>query len=254
MSGWIKMSVSLRTHPKVVRMASALKTDRLRVIGGLHAVWCVFDAHTEDGMLEGYTLDAIDTDLGWRGFGAAMQAIGWLIESDSGLHAPEYETHNGATAKRRAMETSRKGNARKKSAIDPHDDQPQIGQLSACDADKLRNREEKRREEEKTRLSDGLQLAASAQAPTPPPPFLGDANSSELNGRHVVALAASWELPEAWGVDAEALGWKPAEVLKESERFRQYWTAGKGSATRRSVKGWRQSWSNWLSKAERYAR
>jgi uncharacterized protein YdaU (DUF1376 family) len=83
----------------------------------------------------------------------------------------------------------------------------------------------------------------------PPPEFTGE-NADELNGRAVVALSATWELPGQWGIDAQALGWKPKEILHEAERFRQYWTSGKGAGKRRSVKGWRQGWSNWLSKAE----
>lgn len=93
----------------------------------------------------------------------------------------------------------------------------------------------------------------SAAPPTPPPDFDGR-NAEILNGKHVVAIAAAWDLPGEWGCDAEALGWQPAEVLRESEKFRQYWVAGKGAGTRRSVKGWRQSWSNWLEKASREKR
>jgi uncharacterized protein YdaU (DUF1376 family) len=93
----------------------------------------------------------------------------------------------------------------------------------------------------------------SAAPPTPPPDFDGR-NSEILNGKSVVAIAAAWDLPGEWGCDAEALGWQPAEVLRESEKFRQYWVAGKGAGTRRSVKGWRQSWSNWLEKASREKR
>ena len=92
---------------------------------------------------------------------------------------------------------------------------------------------------------DGPPLRA---APPPPPDFDGR-NSETLNGKAVVAIAGAWELPEAWGVDAEALGWNASEVLREAEKFRQYWTAGKGKGKRRNVKGWRQSWSNWLAKA-----
>ena len=95
---------------------------------------------------------------------------------------------------------------------------------------------------------DGGSPPAGADPPTPPPAFDGR-NAEALNGRAVVSLASGWELPDQWGLDAEALGWKPAEVLREAERFRQYWTAGKGSGTRRAVKGWRQCWSNWLAKA-----
>jgi uncharacterized protein YdaU (DUF1376 family) len=92
--------------------------------------------------------------------------------------------------------------------------------------------------------------AQSADPPPPPPPFDGS-NAEALNGKAVVPLAATWDLPEPWGLDAEALGWKPAEVLREAEKFRQYWVSGRGVGTRRSVKGWRQSWSTWLDKAAR---
>jgi uncharacterized protein YdaU (DUF1376 family) len=88
----------------------------------------------------------------------------------------------------------------------------------------------------------------SAAPPTPPPPFDGT-NAGALNGRHVVAIAPHWELPADWGEDAEALGFVPSEVMREAEKFRQYWAKGKGAGKRRNVKGWRQSWSNWLAKA-----
>lgn len=93
--------------------------------------------------------------------------------------------------------------------------------------------------------------SASSLPPPTPPDFRGDANAGAIKPAALVLLAQTWELPEAWGMDAEALGWKPAEVIREAERFRQYWTAGKGAGKRRSVRGWRQSWSNWLGKAER---
>ena len=87
----------------------------------------------------------------------------------------------------------------------------------------------------------------SAQRAKPPAlPFDGK-NAEKLNGKAIVELADGFELPERWGLDAEALGWKPREVLLEAERFRQHWTQGKGQGTRRSVKGWRSSWSRWLA-------
>lgn len=90
--------------------------------------------------------------------------------------------------------------------------------------------------------------AQRSEPPTPPPPFDGH-NAEALNGKSVVPLAAAWELPQEWGEDAERLGWKPAEILLQAEKFRQYWVVGKGKGTRRAVKGWRQTWSNWLAKA-----
>jgi hypothetical protein len=91
-------------------------------------------------------------------------------------------------------------------------------------------------------------LVAPAAPKRPPPDFDGK-NGEDLNGKAVVAIADAWELPEQWGMDAEALGFKPASVLNEAEKFRQYYVSGKGAGKRRNVKGWRQSWSNWLGKA-----
>ena len=95
--------------------------------------------------------------------------------------------------------------------------------------------------------------SGSAQTPTPPPPdFLGDENESEIPAKARVLIASDWELPAIWGQDAEALGWSPSEIIREAEKFRQYYVSGKGGGTRRGLKGWRQSWSNWLSNAEKF--
>lgn len=105
-----------------------------------------------------------------------------------------------------------------------------------------------KRREEKNSVPNGTDSGFALSAPPPPPAFDGK-NSEALNGKAIVPIAMGWELPEQWGLDAEALGWKPGQVLFQSEKFRQYWTAGRGQGTRRSVKGWRQAWSNWLEKA-----
>lgn len=132
---WIKMRADLLTHPKVVRIVSALNADKLRVIGGLHAVWCLFDAHSIDGTLDGYTADALDDHIGWPGFCAAMVKVGWLEDHGESLATPRFDEHNGQSAKRRATETQRKRMAR------------DFPEMSASGADKKRSREEKRRED-----------------------------------------------------------------------------------------------------------
>lgn len=95
----------------------------------------------------------------------------------------------------------------------------------------------------------GEESCGSAKRPRLPTPDFDGSNAEALNGKAVAAIATGFELPESWGLDAVALGWKPHEVLRMGEEFRQYWTAGRGAGTRRGVKGWRQSWSTWLSKA-----
>lgn len=115
---WIKMRVDLQTHPKVVRILSATKSDKFRVIGGLHAAWSVFDAHSTDGLLVGYSLETMDHIIGWEGFSRAVSDVGWLEETSYGLVMPEFSEHNGQSAKRRAEDQKRKRNVRK-SADDP---------------------------------------------------------------------------------------------------------------------------------------
>lgn len=138
---WIKMRHSLLSHPKTVRMMSALKADKFRIVGGLMSVWCLFDTHSEDGQLSGYTLETLDAMAAWDGFSAAMQAVEWLgVEDDGTLVLPRFDTHNGQSAKRRAQDSDRKREVRK---------------VSASEADKKRTREEKRREEKEEKQEIG---------------------------------------------------------------------------------------------------
>lgn len=160
MTGWIKMGTGLRDHPKVVRMARTMaggnpdkpvtKQDRMKVVGALHAVWSVFDEHSPDGLLDGYTLAIMDEEIGWKGFSRAMASVGWLLEDDDGLQAPDYEEHNGSTAKRRAQDTKSKGSRR--SGKSPPEIRNGVGQMSASDADKVRTRGRGREEGEENSL------------------------------------------------------------------------------------------------------
>jgi hypothetical protein len=136
---WIKMRIELQTHPKVFRMVSALKADRLRIIGGLHIAWSIFDTHCDDGVLVGYTTDAMDAVIGWPGFTQAMIDVEWAALNDAGsLVMPRFDEHNGKSAKRRANDNERKRNDR---------NSKDVRNVSASDADKKRTREEKRRED-----------------------------------------------------------------------------------------------------------
>jgi hypothetical protein len=143
---WIKMRCELQTHPKIVRILSATKADKFRVIGGLHAVWSVFDAHSVDGVLFGYTPDTLDHVIGWEGFAKAMISVGWLVyDGSETLTLPEFGEHNGQSAKRRAEDQKRKRNGRKED-----NSQEVVRNESGHIADKKRTREEKRREDKET--------------------------------------------------------------------------------------------------------
>lgn len=151
---WIKMRVDLQTHPKVFRMVSALQADRLRIIGGLHIAWSIFDTHSDDGVLHGYSVEAMDAVIGWPGFTQAMVEVEWAsIDEDGSLVMPRFDEHNGASAKRRANDSERKRNDRKNKVV---------RNVSASDAENLRTREEKRREEKKQDQEQGADAPAKA--------------------------------------------------------------------------------------------
>jgi len=219
---WIKMRIDLATSPKVVRISSALHADRMRVVGALHAVWCLFDTHSEDGHLEGYSVETVDDLIGFSGFARAMADVGWLTETAGALVLPRFEFHNGASAKRRAMESDRKRSSRV-SALN-------AGQTSASDAEKKRTREEKRREENHS---------ADAPPPIEPSPVATKAKRKTA-------------MPEPFQVTAEMQAWArdraPAANLEhETEKFVNHFKA-KGE-TRAD---WIASWRNWMLNAQTY--
>lgn len=218
---WIKMRTDLATSPKVVRISSALNADRLRTVGGLHSVWCLFDTHSVDGTLEGYTVATVDSLIGFPGFARAMIDVGWLVESAGGLTLPRFEDHNGLSAKRRAMDSDRKRNARN---------------LSASEADKKRTREEKRREENK-------ELGGHA-APPPADPVPKPAKSKAKR---------KTALPDDFPITAEMIVWAnerapAAQLTLETEKFLNHFRA-KGEVRA----DWLASWRNWMLNAQTYA-
>ena len=216
---WIKMGKDLLTHPKVVRMSYALNADRLRTVGGLFAVWCLFDTHSTDGQLSGYTPDALDELAGFKGISSAMEAVGWLSHDADGVNLPVFERHNGQSAKRRAQETERKRLERN---------------LSAPDADEKRTREEKRREEKN---SPSLRSGEAAQSA---------AKTSKARGTR---LPDDWFLPKAWGewAAAEFPHWTADVIRIEAEKFRDHWRAKTGKDATKA--DWLATWRNWCRSA-----
>lgn len=217
---WIKMRMDLQTHPKVVRILSATGSDKFRVIGGLHAVWSVFDQHSEDGVLPGYTPEVLDHIIGWEGFADAMIAVGWLECHDGeSLSMPGFAEHNGKSAKRRAEDQKRKKDVRKTSAKRPQNDETNSGP-------------EKRREEKK-------------ENPPVVPPSGGRENSKRGH-----RLPNDWELPGEWR-DWAAENTPNIDPDWEASKFRDYWQAKAGSQAAKV--DWKKTWQNWCRTAEERA-
>lgn len=130
---WIKMRVDLHTHPKVVRIVSAVcpqnvrsPSSRCQIVGALHAMWSLFDVHSTDGELRGYSPETLDALVGLDGFTAAVAEVGWLAITPNSLVMPDFGTHNGKGAKRRAEDTASK-RVRRLSADCPQEQRTKCG-------------------------------------------------------------------------------------------------------------------------------
>lgn len=190
---------------------SALKADRLRVVGALHAIWSVFDEHSVDGVLPGYSFEMMDEEIAWPGFSNAMEGVNWLArDGDCGLVMPEFTTHNGESAKRRAEDTKRKKERR-----------DSVRETSANETDRKRTRGR------------------------------GDKNPPSLRSggaARATRLLADWVLPKAWGEWAlkERKTWDAARVRHVASMFRDHWIAKGGKDAAKL--DWEATWRNWVRK------
>lgn len=102
---WIKLRKKLLTDPRVVQIMSRTHRDRFSTVGALFAMWCIADDHGEH--MPGVTPAILSEMIGVKGFAEALPED-WLVVDESGVRFPAYDEHNGATAKRRAVEASKK--------------------------------------------------------------------------------------------------------------------------------------------------
>lgn len=104
---WIKMRIDLASDPSVIRMADSLDTTEYEVVGLLHAIWSWADAHTEDGTVPGVSARWLDRHFGKPGLARCMQDSGWLDVTDEAMLFPNFQRHNGKSAKTRAQTKNR---------------------------------------------------------------------------------------------------------------------------------------------------
>lgn len=138
---WLKVDKATPDKPEVMRMARMLRLDRDTVFGKLFRVWAWFDLQSVDGRVDGCVSTDIDTLVDADGFASAMKAVGWLDYNDTSevLILPNFDRHNGETAKKRALKNRRQSNWR----------QNKDAGVDAKPSTVASTREEKRREEKK---------------------------------------------------------------------------------------------------------
>ena len=110
---WLKLECSTPDKPEVFAITAAMGWDDPdKTVGKLFRVWRWFDQQTTDGNAKGVTSALLDRIAGATGFAQAMINASWLEENDNGLVLPNFEKHNGVTAKSRAQTAKRVANYR----------------------------------------------------------------------------------------------------------------------------------------------
>lgn len=228
---WLKFDASTPDKPEVLAITVTMGwEDPDLTVGKLLRVWRWFDQHTIDGNAVGVTASLLDRLLGVGGMCAAMEKVGWLLITEDGLSLPNFERHNGKTAKDRALTAKRVAN-HKANAQGAAKGNGSIvsGALP---------REEKRREEEKPPVSPtgGSTEGKAPQKPktTPKIGFAAFQAACREQGEPCIpeddavhAYADRIGLPEEF----VALAWR--------------WFKGRYADRRQAgIRGWRQTFRN----------
>jgi hypothetical protein len=163
---WIKMRKDLDDDPAVIAIAQAVGLDEFAVVGRLWKFWAWADTHTTDGnasCVTGVTAVAwLERYIGCAGIAQAMNAVGWLLIDDEGIHVPNFDVHNGESAKQRALTSRRVAKNRGCNAKRNATSVTSVTHDALSDALPEKRREEKRREEdldETSRVDHGCSLS-----------------------------------------------------------------------------------------------
>lgn len=243
---WIKLQHATPDKPEVMKMAKLLKCPAEQVVGHLVRVWSWADEQS----LDGHALDVTDSDVAriarHAEFATAMRSVGWLTGSEGALSFPNFDRHNGESAKKRALAADRKRRER-----------------SRTDGDDHVTRGEERKEEE-------LQ---SSVLRTSPPPFpqssAGEQKQKDRNSLTRGTRLRTW-FGEAVGFDDAAHEAKPetwvcpfdfkaaALTLRPDldpdvtwARFRDHWIAVPGA--KGTKLDWPATWRKWVNGEDRGA-
>ncbi|MCE9567660.1 MAG: hypothetical protein K8U57_37135 [Planctomycetes bacterium] len=102
-----------------------------------------------------------------------------------------------------------------------------------------------RETETETETERDLGRASQSEPPTPPP-------SKGKSGRGT-RLDAEWDLPAAWGQWAMEQGMTRDAVIRECDKFKDYWISKSGANATKA--DWQATWRNWIRKhLEEYAK
>lgn len=105
---WLKFEVNTPEKPEVLAITIEMGWDDPDLtVGKLLRVWRWFDQHTQEGNAASVTPALLDRIIGVTGFCQAMANVGWLTIEADGVSLPNFDRHNGKTAKNRSLTAKR---------------------------------------------------------------------------------------------------------------------------------------------------
>jgi hypothetical protein len=180
---WLKFDVSTPEKPEVMAITIALGyEDPDLTVGKLLKVWRWFDSHTQEGNAVGVTPALLNKVVAIPGICEAMADVGWIVVSSSGVSLPNFDRHNGKTAKDRALGAKRAASHKSNAKGNEESNAPSV--TSALP------REEKRREEEISKLSLASPRPLAEAEPEPNKPRTGKPSLPDCPHLEILALWA----------------------------------------------------------------
>ncbi len=140
---WIKFETATSDKPEVWAIASHLGIDPDAVVGKLLRVWGWFDQHTTDGNAKVTVSALLDRIVGVTGFCNSLTLAGWMSNDGDVISIPNFESHNGETAKKRCQAAKRVAKHKKTNA-----------EVTQAPLPNALPKEEKRREEKIIKTKD----------------------------------------------------------------------------------------------------
>lgn len=155
---WIKVEHVTPDKPEIYQLASVCGITPEDAFGRCLRIWIWADQQSLNGHALTVTFVTLDAISRRDGFATALCKVKWLIDNGDGtVTFPNFDRHNGKTAKTRATSSDRKKNQRER-------DKENVTEESRFERDISVTREEKRREEGKTNSADKKPSSISLQS------------------------------------------------------------------------------------------
>lgn len=113
---WIKLEAITLEKPEIFALAEELNCTHATAFMACVRFWIWADRQSRNGHAINVTFVTLDSVASIAGFSAAMVKVGWLVVENGKVSLPNFERHNGNTAKKRALAQNRKANQRSRNS------------------------------------------------------------------------------------------------------------------------------------------